>query len=265
MAARTLIRVITRSPELYADLGMYPFESVRWAWDELWSALHREAPWTPAELAWEDDAERSWRDPSCVVTHMCGWPIATRHRDDVDIVGTFELDVPEALPGGRYRSVILSRHDRALPDLIDVRSTAAVNSDDSLSGWLSLRAATVGADRRWPGAVVRTGAHVASLRALAEGRGDVTSVDAWSLALVRSETPELLHDLHQVGVGPVVPVPALVVRRSVPADRRAALRSAYTRALTDPVHADARAALKIAGPATVTAEDYDSIPGLVTS
>lgn len=242
---------------------MYPFASVRWAWDELWSALHRRAPWTPTALAWASDAEQCWQDPNCVLTHMCGWPIASRHRGDIHVVGTFQLDVPEAEPGGRYRSVILSRHDRPLADLVTATSTAVVNSDDSLSGWLSLRAVTVGPSGTWPGTLIQTGAHIESVRALAAGRGDLTSVDAWSLALIRAEQPELLRDLHQVGVGPVVPVPALVARRSVEPERVRALSSAFEQVLADPRLADALGSLRITGSAAVAVEDYEPIVELV--
>ena len=39
---------------------MYPFESVRWAWDALWAALCERVGWLPDELAHSGDVHARW-------------------------------------------------------------------------------------------------------------------------------------------------------------------------------------------------------------
>ena len=170
----------------YACLAMYPFEPIRAAWDTLWAAVHRSAPWTPATLRWTDDVHATWTDPNCVVGQACGWPVAALLRDTVDVVGAFTLTVPGAR-GHRYRSVLVGRDGRSLEELAAAGAVAVANSADSLSGWISFLAAVdaSGAGTEWPGEVIWSGAHIESLRHLREGRADVACIDA------------LEHDPHQ--------------------------------------------------------------------
>ncbi len=137
---------------------MYPFEPIRAAWDTLWAAVHRSAPWTPATLRWTDDVHATWADPNCVVGQACGWPVAALLRDTVDVVGAFTLTVPGAR-GHRYRSVLVGRDGRSLVELAAAGAVAVANSADSLSGWISFLAAVdaSGAGAEWPGEVIWSG------------------------------------------------------------------------------------------------------------
>ncbi len=239
----------------HVELGMYPFDSVAWAWDELWAAVHRRAPWTPDRLTRSGDVHARWYDADCLVTHVCGWPFAALHRNDMHLVGAFDVDLPDAADG-YYRSVILTPHDRPLHELISSRSRAVANSADSLSGWLSLLAATVGTGAEWPGDVTFTSAHHDSLRALAKGEADVASLDAWSLALISAEEPGLVAGLRQVGIGPRIPTPAITLRKPAGDARADELRAAFVDAVESPELATARHALHIEGFASLTLDDY---------
>ena len=130
------------------------------------------------------------------------------------LVGASRARHPEA-DGARYRSVLLSPHERSLDQLVGEDTHVVANSADSLSGWLSLLAATVGLGDDWPGQVTFTGTHHASLSALARGEADLASIDSWSLALIGTEQPELVAGLKRVGLGPWVPTPAITARRSL--------------------------------------------------
>lgn len=240
----------------HVELGMYPFESVAWAWDEIWRAVHERAPWTPAKLTRSGDVHARWYDNDCIVTHVCGWPFAALHRNDMRVIGAFDLDLPDAEPDGRYRSVLLSPHDIPLADLVGPDRHAIANSADSLSGWLSLRAATVGNGEPWPGTVTFTSAHLDSLRTLAKREGDLACIDSWSLELIAAEQPRLLDGLHRVGVGPVIPTPALTARASLGEPLVDELRAAFAAALADAATADARRALHIRGFAPLQLDDY---------
>lgn len=240
----------------HVEFGMYPFASTRWAWEEWWTAVCAPISWAPPTLTWSGDAHARWRDPDCIVTQVCGGPLVTVHRDDLRVVGAFSLDLPHATDDARYRSVLLSPHDRPVDTLATPSAHAVANSADSLSGWISLRAATVGAGAAWPGTVTFTGSHLETVRKLAGGEGDVASIDAWSLAFIADEEPDLLQDLHLLGHGPVVPTPAIAARSSLDDDMVAELRNAVAEASTDPATAAARTALRIAGFVHLDLDDY---------
>ncbi|MGI9645654.1 MAG: PhnD/SsuA/transferrin family substrate-binding protein [Ilumatobacteraceae bacterium] len=152
--------------------------------------------------------------------------------------------------------MLLSPRECDLADLVSPDVHAVANSADSLSGWLSLLAATVGVGGDWPGTVTYTSAHVDSLRALAKGEADLACIDSWSLALISREEPELVAGLNRVGYGPLVPTPAITARKSISLGQLDDLRSALAGALDDDTTADARAALYIAGLAGTTLDDY---------
>lgn len=242
--------------EPHVELGMYPFASVEWAWDVLWAAVHERAPWTPPKLTRSGDVHARWYDTDCVVTQVCGWPFAALHRNDMHLVGSFTLDIDDADDAGHYRAVLLSPHEATLDELVAPGTHAVANSADSLSGWISLQAATVGAGRRWPGRVSFTSAHVDSVRALARREADLACIDAWTLAFIDGEQPELLQGLRRVGAGPPIPTPALTARRTVADADRRQLEEAFRAAVDDPATASARAALHIAGTAGNTLADY---------
>ena len=217
----------------YASLGMYPYVPLRPAWEQLWSAVHQRAPWTPASLRWDGDVHDHWIDPDCSVAHACGWPVATILRGRVEVVGAFALALDDA-DGHRYRSVVVANRPVALGGLVASRPVAAANAPDSLSGWISLLAATVGPGRPWPGSVRWTGGHVESLRSVRDGHADLASVDELSLAFVRRHDPDLAAGLYEIGRGPWVPSLPVVVRAGTPARQVDELRDAIGDTLARP-------------------------------
>jgi len=240
---------------------MYDFASVAWAWDELWGAVHARAPWTPAELTRSGDAHARWSDPDCIVTQVCGWPFAAMHHNEMRLIGAFSLDLPEAERPAHYRSVLFSTTDTPLDELLFADIHVIANSVDSLSGWHSLRAATVGPGHVWAGSVSFTGGHRNSLAALASGDGDLACIDSWSLAFITAEEPELLRGLHRLGVGPLVPTPPITARKSLSEESVDQLRTAFADALADPSLAVAAAALRIRGFVELEFGEYlDTLP-----
>jgi hypothetical protein len=92
---------VQRLDHVHAEMSMYPFASVAWAWDALWHAVHAAAPWTPGNLTRSGDVHARWSDPNCVVTQICGWPYAAWHSADFDVVGAFALTIPDATADAR--------------------------------------------------------------------------------------------------------------------------------------------------------------------
>jgi ABC-type phosphate/phosphonate transport system substrate-binding protein len=236
---------------------MYPFEPIRAAWDTLWAAVHRSAPWTPATLRWTDDVHATWTDPNCVVGQACGWPVAALLRDSVAVVGAFTLTVPDAR-GHRYRSVLVGRDRRPLAELAEAGAVVVANSADSLSGWISFLAAAgeAGVGTRWPGEVMWSGAHLESVRHLHEGRADVACIDALSLTYIRRLYPELVSGLHEIGNGPLVPSPPVIVPSATAGALVDSLRDAFTWAVSDATVADAAAELCIDGFVSLDHQEY---------
>lgn len=245
----------------YASLAMYAFEPLQRAWEQLWSAIHERAPWTPASLRWDGDAHDHWTDPDCVVAQACGWPVVTSLHGHVEVVGAFTLSLDDG-DDHRYRSVVMANRPVALADLVAERATAAVNAPDSLSGWVSLLVAAVGPGGAWPGPVQWTGGHVESLRALRDGRADVASIDALSLAFVRRDDPDLVDGLHEIDRGPWVPSLPVVVRAGTPARWVDGLRHAIVDAFDSRELAGASDDLLIDGFAPLEDRDYEPLLAL---
>ncbi len=240
----------------HVELGMYPFTSVRPAWEALWDAVHERVPWTPDRLTWSGDVHARWYDRDCIVTHVCGGPFAALHHTDMRLIGAFSLDLPDAEPGAHYRTVLLSPHDLTLEQLVGPDRHAIASSADSLSGWSSLLAATVGPGEEWPGTVTFTNAHHESVRALAKGEGDLASIDSWSLAFISAEEPDLIAGLHRVGVGPRNPTPALTARASIDEAMVDELRAAFRDAIASDELASTRRALHIDGFVPLDLDEY---------
>lgn len=103
--------------------------------------------------------------------------------------------------------------------------------------------------------VVETGSHLASVRAVAESRADVASIDAVTWALISSLEPELVRPLFVVGAGPLVPCLPLVVPL-----RHAAhvedLRGALAAAVADTAAAAACSTLRIRAFVPLDLDDY---------
>lgn len=253
--------VTDRLPDGTAAFGMYPFESVRWAWTELWTRLAEVVEWVPRHLDFTDDVQGAWADNTIEINHVCGWPWAAHHATTTSVVGAFSVDLAAEPPSppGFYRSVLLTRFGgRSLAELIDHQTTAVINQPDSLSGYLSLLSVTVGDGGRWPGRIVESGSHLASIEMLTNGEADLGCVDAWSLALIRDERPDLGKDLHRVGFGPLIPTPAVTLALRHGPRIAAELASGWRAVLEDRATLAARTALHISGWADHDRSVYDA-------
>ncbi|MEJ7722846.1 MAG: PhnD/SsuA/transferrin family substrate-binding protein [Ilumatobacteraceae bacterium] len=241
----------------FVSLTMYPFAALRPAWERLWAAVHEFVPWMPSGLRWSGTVLDHSADAACALVHVCGWPVATVLRDKVTVVGAFNLDHPGA-EGHHYCSTLISASEPGCSAWTD-DCTAAVNGDDSLSGWISLACAAGGT---WPGRVLSTGAHLESVRAVGDGRAGVASIDSTSWAHIGRLFPELARRVHVVGQGPRVPSPPLVVPVGTPQRCIDDIRQAMARALADPEIDAVRGELLVDGFVPLDDVDYEPILGL---
>ena len=253
-------------------LPMYDLPEVAGDLDALWTVLRRVAAdgigrALPERLDRPADLHRSWQAPDLVLSQTCGYPLVgalTAGDDAVHVVGAFtHLDARSdgggPAPAGHYRSVLV-----AGPGLAGragdawTGTRAAVNGWWSLSGWISLLAAT-GQRAPWPGEVVVTGAHRASLAALRTGRADVASIDAVTFGLIEQHAPAELDGLRVCGRGPLVPALPLV---TAAAELVEPWRRAIAAALASDESASARRRLRITGFAPLDRRDYDVVAEL---
>lgn len=242
-----------------ASLPMYDLVELRGAHDALWAAVvDAFGPGLPAHLTHADDVHALWHAPQMAVSQSCGWPLVAELDGRVRTIGAFAYDVAGASPGEpRYRSRLVMRAghtERAEPAML----VAAVNSFESLSGWLSLVRAFPDLDGTWPGDVVETGAHVASLATLRAGDADIAAIDGVTFALVTRWRPALLEGLVVVDDGPLIPCLPLVANASVDDDELHRLRAAFAVAVDalDPQHRDV---LRITGFHPLGASEYESV------
>jgi ABC-type phosphate/phosphonate transport system substrate-binding protein len=161
--------------------------------------------------------------------------------------------------GSRYRSAIIVRAEDSATEIRDLRGRrCAVNERDSNSGSTLLRAAIapLAVAGRFFSSVMLTGAHLASVRAVAEGRADVAAIDCVSYAHIRRFHPELtagLRILDWTGSNPGLPY---VTARAGDASIVPSLRAALAQVLADAALAAVREALLITGIDFAVDEDY---------
>jgi hypothetical protein len=224
---------------------MYPFESLRDSYDELWTRIAGHLDAAPPCLDWSLDPLAAARRPDLALGQTCGWPLVTVLDRAVDVVGAFDMDVPEA-DEAHYRSVIIEGSDPDAP--------VAVNGTDSLSGWVSWCAV-----RGVPDRPLITGAHVDSVFAVAEGRASGASIDAVSWAHVQAIHTDVARRVTVTAHGPRVPTLPLITR---PGGDVPAIRRAIDEALRD-APADLLARLRIRSFRPLDVADYRLVLQLV--
>jgi hypothetical protein len=182
---------------MIAALPMYDWPQQRQQVDALWSELRARLPGLPlpADLTRGRDLFDLWRDPSLILSQTCWGPLSLGLSAHLRVLA--QPDYGD-VPGGRgplYRSAVVARGGvavavprgpgAALPALC---GRLAFNARDSLSGWLSL-VADAGDPETWAAGLTETGSHLASVRAVAQGRADLAAIDCRSWALARAHEP----------------------------------------------------------------------------
>lgn len=243
-----------------AGLPMYDWPEVHDAINALWSAISARlgvagveapvSPWRPV------DAADLWSHPDLLVGETCGAQVAGEYRGRFEVLGVLDHAVDGCRPG-YYRSVVVVRDDDPAVGLADLRGrTAVVNERQSQSGHAALvtEVAPLAVDGRFFGSVVESGTHRMSIRAVADGRGDVATIDAvsWQLALDHEPAVDTLRILSWTEP---LPAPPLVTGWAN-GGLRDTLVAAVGEALTL-VDLDVREALHLYGFVPRTAEDYD--------
>jgi ABC-type phosphate/phosphonate transport system substrate-binding protein len=244
---------------MIAALGMYDRVEVQPANDRLWAlirdALRQRGQQAPDSLTRGEMAYMpGWLSPDLVLSQTCGFPYRARLHHKVTLIGTPDYGVPGCAPG-YYCSVFLARADD-LRGLSAQNGTPIAHNDAmSQSGWAAPQNHAARLGLRFP-AGLETGGHVASARAVAEGRADLTAVDAVTWALIEDWDPGLAAALRIVDRTDPTPGLPLIAARSADAD---ACFDAVAEAIATLSAAD-RATLHLRGLVRIPAAAYLAIP-----
>jgi ABC-type phosphate/phosphonate transport system substrate-binding protein len=240
---------------MFAALPMYDFTYIRGATDGFWRAMG-------VKLGVEGGLDRSgdfraqWQSPDLIFGQACGYPLTHELRGKVKYVATphYEADGCE---GALYRSLVFAREPVSVAALRG--KVAAVNSPDSMSGMLALKAviARYCEGQRFFASTVWTGSHIASLQALQDGIADVCAIDCVTVAHVKRSTPQLLQGLHEIARSPLVPgLPFISNGDAEP------VRRALQHVFNDPSADEMRRSLLFKGYSVLPTDAYEVIPAL---
>lgn len=205
-----------------------------------------------------------WKEPSLLLSQTCGYPLCAL-LPEAQVVGTFHYDA-QGCSGYRYRSRLVVREADAAKRLADfVGRRVVCNSEDSLSGFHTLRAeiATLQQNGRFFSSLLFSGGHRQSLQALQDNAADVAAIDAVSWALFSRHQPTLLQGLATIGYTAELPGLPLITASGTSAATLRKLRQALTRLVSEPQWREICARLLICGFTATNREDYQPVSMLV--
>ena len=173
---------------MFAALPMYDRPENRAAHDALWAGIRDALGAGPDALDRETGYEDGWARPDLLLGQMCNLPYRARFRDRVTRIACFDYGLDDT-PPGYYHSVFVTRAQdaaRGLPPATLGRF--AYNDALSQSGW-GAPSATVTARGLTFHTTLRTGAHIDSARAVADGRADLAAIDAITWRMLQEWEP----------------------------------------------------------------------------
>ena len=244
---------------MIAALGMYDRVEVQPSNDRLW-ALIRDGLRT-AGLAAPDALTRgvgafwpAWGAPDLVLSQTCGFPYRAKLHGKVALIGTPDFGV-QGCATGYYRSVFVAAKRDGRHDVMQFDGAGlAFNEDLSQSGWAAPQnfAQAHGLKLR---PTLRTGGHLLSARAVAEGRAEIAALDAITWQMIQRHEP-FAAQLQEVGV--TDPTPGLPYISALGANA-ALMFDVIAAAIADLSVAD-KSALCLRGMVKIVPEAYLAVP-----
>lgn len=216
----------------------------------------------PHEPRFDDPLAQGSLPADMLMLQYCGFPYVTEWREAMQPLACLHYDAPHC-EGKTHRSVIVVRADDDAKTIKDLRGKrAAINGYDSNTGMNLLRhaVADVAQDGTFFGEVIVTGAHVDSLRAVAEGRADVAAIDCVTFAFIGDYQPALTAAVRVLAVTAPSPALPLFVPANTPLALREQLYGAW-KAVLDERHLaeDLLTRLRMRAIEPVTDDELDSI------
>ena len=199
------------------------------------------------------------------IAWICGLPYVLRaDRPDPGI----ELLTAPVMPGRRYRnqpiyfSDIVVHKDSQFHQFAELEGASwAYNDTHSHSGYNVVRyhLARLGRTGQYFGKVIKSGAHLASLRMILRKEVDAAAIDSVVLEIELRHRPELRSELRVIDTLGPSPIPPLVISKKMPSETGEAIRDLLVNMDTDVAGRAALAKIRLARLARVQDSDYDAI------
>lgn len=198
--------------DFIAALQMYDWPEVRADTDAAWASMRERLRTAgidaPDALTRDIDMHDVWLRPSLLIAQTCWGPMELGLQEKVQLVGQPSYDGIEGGEGPLYSSAVVMRLSASAPEMRAKTAHGvegsfslpinqfrgqrfAFNSKDSMSGMLAITRdlAAMGESLAIFSERVETGAHRASIAAVAEGKADVCTIDCRSWALAKRFEP----------------------------------------------------------------------------
>jgi ABC-type phosphate/phosphonate transport system substrate-binding protein len=179
--------------------------------------------------------DAGWARDDLLLGQICNLPYRAKFRDRVTRIASADYGLPDT-PAGYYHSVFVVRTQDAARGLAPAALGRFAYSDaQSQSGWGGPLAAITAQGLAFH-TTVRTGAHLASVHAVAAGDADLTGVDAVTWRMLQKWEPAA-KDLTAIGRCCVSPGMTFITGRD---NDPAPIREALAAAIADlaPEHAE---------------------------
>lgn len=242
---------------------MYDLPGLRAATDAWWSgvadalAIQAFAD-VPRVIERDEPIDAAWRAPDLLLSQCCGRDLVTHLAGQAVPVAIPSYRAPGCGPGG-YRSWLVVHEADPRRELGEFAgATAAINYVGSHSGWVALGhiLARAGLHERFFADAIRTGGHLASLKAVAAGAADLAAIDCVTFALLQRAAPEVVGCVRVVAASEPAPALPYITSARRPTAERSRLLAALVQAAADPALAHAREALLIDGFLAVAGDPY---------
>jgi ABC-type phosphate/phosphonate transport system substrate-binding protein len=236
-----------------ASLPMYALPEMEAANSAFWAALKqrlhaRGVNTAGIELDSNADSVPPGIGPKVFFTQICGYPLFKHYRDQALLLATPQYAMPGCM-GSIHRAFFMVRAGDPAERLEDLRGrTFGCNSLLSNSGMnlprLSL--ARIAGGKPFFSSVVMTGAHVASLECLDEGRIDICSIDNVTWGFFKKFRPSAAKRYRILDETPSSPSLPFVTSINTSESDAAAIAEALHEIMGDPNAAEIRGTLELA-------------------
>lgn len=173
---------------MIASLPMYDRPENKAAHDVFWTAFRDTLGYGPAQLDRTTPYDHTWAHPDLVLGQICNLPYRAKFRGTLVRLANCDHRLPDT-PAGYYHSVFVVRAQDAERGLAPATlGRFAYNDALSQSGWGAPLARITQQGLQFH-TTLRTGAHINSLHAIAQGHADLAAIDAVTWGMLRKWDP----------------------------------------------------------------------------
>ena len=245
-----------------AGLSMYDWPEVQKYNDTLWEMINQNLKkrniTAPQHLTREKDHYEIWLATDLLIGQTCGLNAIRELQGRVEVLGALDYGLEDCQPG-QYRSVIVCRAEDKVQRVEDfVNKTAAINSDDSYSGYGALLETVnpfVEKGKFFKKTII-CGSHRQSMKAIVDKQADVAAIDevVWNLGF---DYEPAVDRLRVIGKTQPMPAPPLITNWS-----NNSLRNVLNEAIEEAVillDETTKSALQLYGYKLMNSADYEKI------